>query len=122
MSEVERQYAYKAPSGPLLLLGWLMIVLAPLLAYVASQKDQHGMTFSGIELTPNQTVAAGWALAVVLLWSGVAVVRSVARQRTTGGRVAFTPTAFLFTDLSGDGGERAVAYRDTLSIPEQAQR
>src|SRR5439155_13818983 len=99
--EVEREYAYKSGAGQLLLLGVMMVLVAPAAASMG-YGEHSGLTYvRGIGLlTPAQLLVAGWAMAIVLLVFGVMMVAITFRQVRRRQRIAFTRHAFIYPEPS----------------------
>lgn len=75
MNETESRSDPQSPARSRLLLGWLMIILAPLFAYMVSLDEEGGSLLWGIPLSPTLFKVVGWGMGLLLLWSGGVMVR-----------------------------------------------
>ena len=122
--EIQREFDYRPPSGPLKLLGILCVILGPITVVMAMQGDVDRVQFrNGIWLTFTGA-AAPWALGaagVVMVLAGVAMVKGAIRQQREGGRVAFLPHSVLFDATKSGSVSDAFKYKDISGI-EIAER
>jgi hypothetical protein len=120
MSKVEREYVYKPSRAPLL-LGILMLVLAPIMVVMLNQPTTSDLKlrvrgFGYITLTPAQQPIAGWIIGAVLLLLGVFFVRVMLRKFGKPGRVGFTEKAFFFSEPLASGGEVVIPFRTITDL------
>lgn len=116
MSEVEREYFYKNPTGILRLAGVLMTILAPLEIYITCL-DPGGMELDGgITLTHNQAILYMGALGIVLLVGGINLLRASMRTANVRSRIAFTADSLIFVNPVVGGPEQTIAYKDITDI------
>jgi hypothetical protein len=116
MASEDREYSYRGGIGPMKLLGVLMILLAPMSAYIATQPETRVTTFMSIPMTPGQVAFLGWALSALLVIGGVLMFRDIGKAANKMQRITLTADSITFPDFSGGMATARVLYTRISNI------
>jgi hypothetical protein len=116
MANEERVYSYRGGIGPLKLLAVLMILLAPMSAYIATQPETGVTTFMSIPMTPGQVAFLGWAISALLVIGGVLMFRGIGQDANKMQRITLTADSITFPDFSGGMATARVLYTRISNI------
>lgn len=124
MADVEREYFYRGRLGPIKLLGVLMIVMAPMAAYMASQPETGTTSLMSIPLTAGQMAFLGWAIAALLVIGGVLTIVSIGRYAKKMERICLTGDAITFPEFSQGLATARINYKriSNISVIERKGR
>jgi len=127
MAQIDREFDYKPPAGPLKLAGALTMILGPIVIWQSMSGDvgqiQFGRRLWWITVSGALAPYALGAIGVVCILAGYFMLKGGIQMSKRTGRIAFMPHFFLVS-ATKDNTDGAIRYEhlSKITVKEMGSR